>query len=303
MPRRLRNSGNCLAVGGHITAAWSAAIDAWILYLIATGAPETTRTTRRQHLERTARRIGIPDPWAVTAEQLVAYFGAQDWARETRRGHRTSLRSFYGWGLDQGHAATSPAAGLPKVPPGVPRPRPTPDDVLDYALARATPRELLICRMAGELGMRRAEVAVAHSRDMIRDMTGWSIVAHGKGAKDRVLPVPADLAAALWRWINANGQGYLFPGRCDGHLSPPRWVGTVISRLLVDGYTMHSLRHRFGTNVYRVDHDLVAAQELLGHASVNTTRVYVQADLERLRPTVEAAAAGVRRGLRSVRAR
>jgi site-specific recombinase XerD len=45
--------------------------------------------------------------------------------------------------------------------------------------------------------------------------------------------------------------------------------------------TLHQLRHRFGTEVYRVDHDLRLVQELLGHRDPATAALYtkiVQAD-------------------------
>lgn len=74
---------------------------------------------------------------------------------------------------------------------------PVPDQAYRAALLAADDRERLILRMGAEVGMRRAEVAQAHSRDLVEDLTGWSIVAHGKGGRDRLLPLPDSLAAAL----------------------------------------------------------------------------------------------------------
>ncbi|MFT3873414.1 MAG: tyrosine-type recombinase/integrase [Nocardioides sp.] len=153
---------------------------------------------------------------------------------------------------------------------------------------RGGPRERRILRMAVELGMRRAEIAVGHSDDLVQDLTGWSIVAHGKGGKDRVLPLPESLAADLC----ALPAGWMFPGQVDGHLSP-RWVGKLATRLLPGEWTLHSLRHRFADRAWEAsDHDVFAVQDLLGHASPVTTRRYVpQANRDRLRAIVVAAAA------------
>jgi integrase len=125
-------------------------------------------------------------------------------------------------------------------------------------------------RLAAELGLRRAEVAQVHSRDLLDDLGGTSLLVHGKGSRERIMPLPGSLAADL----RALPFGYAFPGADDGHLSP-RWVGKIVGRLLPEGYTMHSLRHRFGTRAYALSKDMFTVQELLGHASPSTTRTYV----------------------------
>lgn len=270
---------------GNMGAAWHAAIGEWLEHLDTGGASRDTRETRRQHLSRCARRVGVADPWSVTGEHLLAYVRAASWASETRRGHRSSLRVFYGWAVESGHVVASPALVLPKVAPAPPRPKPTPDHAYIVALTAATRRERLMIRLGAELGLRRGEVAQVHSRDLFEDLTGWSLVVHGKGGKERLMPITDGIAIEL----RSLPRGFAFPGHDHGHLSP-RWVGTLVGRLLPEGHTMHGLRHRFATRSYEVDRDLAVVQELLGHASPATTRRYVAVGRDRLRATVEAAA-------------
>ena len=97
--------------------------------------------------------------------------------------------------------------------------------------------------------------------------------------------MPDNLAMLLRR----QPEGWLFPGNYNGHLSP-RYVGTLISRLLPAGVTMHALRHRFATRAYSVNRDVFAVQQLLGHASPATTRRYVQLQDSVMRQLVEAVA-------------
>lgn len=137
-------------------------------------------------------------------------------------------------------------------------------------------------RLAGELGLRRGEVAVVHSKDIVKNGAGHSLIVHGKGAKDRLVPLPRGLAVVLREY----GDGYIFPGDDNGHLSP-RYVGKLISRTMPEGWTMHTLRHRFATRAYALDRDLLTVQTLLGHASPTTTRLYVRLPDEALRATVE----------------
>lgn len=228
-------------------------------------------------------------PWEVTTADLMDWTGGRSWARETRRGVRASLRSFYAWALSAGKVPESPAAGLPRVKPAVPAPRPASDAALDAALRAAGPRERLMLRLAAEAGLRRAEVAQVHERDLFEDLAGWSLVVHGKGSRERVVPLSRGLALAVRTQLHDVGGGWVFPGDDGGHLSP-RWVGKIITRLLPGDVTMHALRHRFATRAYAVDRDLVTVQTLLGHASPVTTRVYVQVPDDALRRTVLAAA-------------
>lgn len=257
---------------------WASAIDEWAWYARRQHAAPTTIKTRTEHLELASRRLE-PGPWDVTERELLEWWEAQHWGRETSRSRRASYRVFWGWAAEVGHVEESPALILPKVRPAPPRPNPTPDAAYDAALRAATPRERLMLRLSAEVGMRRGEVAqVWPQRDLFRDLLGWSIVAHGKGDKDRSLPLEDDLAAELL----ASGPGWLFPGRTGGHLTP-RYVGTLVRRLLPDEFTMHSNRHRFATRLHEETHDLPLVRDALGHASVATTQLYVATDSSKLR--------------------
>jgi integrase len=140
--------------------------------------------------------------------------------------------------------------------------------------------------LAGEAGLRRAEVARAHCDDLLADIDGWSLVVHGKGGRQRVVPITERLAAEIQA---AHSQGYLFPGHVDGHISVP-YVGQLISALMPPGYSMHKLRHRFATRGYAGTGNLRAVQEALGHASVATTQRYTAVAARDIRAVAEAAA-------------
>ena len=267
-----------------IPAAWLAAIDEFCEILRAGGAPSTTIGTRRNHLQRVARVMG-GSPYELDGERLVGWCGRQDWAIETRRGYRATLRAFYGWAVAAGRTAENPAADLPKVRAAIPAPRPASEIAYREALVRADDRGRVILRLAAEAGLRRAEVARVHSRDLVEDLEGWSLVVHGKGGRQRVIPLTPELAAA----VRSRGSGWAFPGRDGGHLSP-RWVGKIVTTLLPGSTTMHQLRHRFATRAYSVDRDVFTVQELLGHASPATTRRYVAVPSSAMRATVRAVA-------------
>jgi integrase len=196
------------------------------------------------------------------------------------------LKSFYGWAVVTGRLGKSPAAALPAVGVTPPNPRPVPPPVLDDAIAAADCRVRLMIRLGVELGLRRGEVAGVRREDLFEDLLGWSLTVHGKGGKDRAVPVPDALAKVVLE----SDPGFLFPGRAGGHLSA-KWVGKLVSRLMPAGWTMHTLRHRFATKAWGVNPDLATIQELMGHASPATTRVYIRVSDEAKRRIVEAVAA------------
>lgn len=218
----------------------------------------------------------------------MQWFSRQQWAPETRRSHRNTHRAFWQWMVATGRRQDNPADALPRVRATTGVPRPVDDIAYHQAIASAAPRVRLILRCAAETGLRRAEIAQIHRRDLLQDLGGWSLIVHGKGDRVRVVPLPAGLASVIReqceRW------GYMLPGDDDGHLSP-RYVGKLAAAALPDDWTLHSLRHRFATRAYQLDRDVFTVQQLLGHASPATTRRYVALDTSGMRSTVERVAA------------
>lgn len=269
-----------------ISQEWRTAIEAWDAWTRAEGQPSTTRRTRREHLQHLARRTDL-GPWQMTGHDLLAFFASQPhWSAETRRCRRQTLQRFYLWAIGQGHVEGSPVDALPRMKPSKPNPSPCPEGVVDAAYLVADDREHLMLRLC-EHGLRRGEVALVHTgRDLIADLTGTSLLVHGKGGKDRVVPLMDDTAALL----RALPTGWAFPGRIDGHLSARR-VGEIMTTLLGGPWTMHKLRHRAATNWNEDGADIVEIQELLGHANLNTTRAYVKVRSDRLRRVVNRQAA------------
>lgn len=272
-----------------VPAAWADWIGEHRRYLLAAGTPPATIGTHAQRLRQLARALDPITPADTGTDDLLEYLAAQAWAAETRRGVRHTVRGFFRWAAETGRAADDPAAPLPRVKAGHPAPRPVTEDAYRFALTIADTRVRLMLRLAAEMGLRRAEVAQVHTRDVIDTETGRSLIVHGKGGKDRTLPLPAGITAAL----AGTPPGYLFPGGDHGHLSP-RYVGRLVRDTLPDGATMHQLRHRFATLAYSATRDLLTTQKVLGHASPATTQRYVAVADTEARALMAAVAAGPR---------
>jgi integrase/recombinase XerC len=276
-----------------IPAEWAPLVDGYVRALAAIGRPKTTISTRRCHIARVSRSLA-GRPVDVTPDTIRDWFATQtQWSRETRRSYRNSVVSFFGWAYEEGHLPTNPAAKLPSITPDMPVPRPAPDRVWRKSKIAAVPRVMLMLRLAAEAGLRRAEVAQVHTRDLREGFDGPQLLVHGKGARERVIPIADELAAAIdagaaGHTPGAREQGWLFPGDDAGHLSP-RWVGKLCAAVMPDVWTMHSLRHRFATNAYRGSRNLRAVQVLLGHSSVAVTERYTAVDDSETRAAMMAA--------------
>ena len=101
-----------------------------------------------------------------------------------------------------------------------------------------------------------------------------------------MVPLPDWLAAR----IIACPPGWLFPSPSQPGPLTPAHVGVIVSRLLPDGWTCHTLRHRCATVAYAATRDLRAVQDLLGHAKPETTARYTLVPVDSVRAAMMAAA-------------
>jgi integrase len=291
----MRKSG---PVPKPIPLAWKPLIEEHLNQLIASGQSPASVLQRREKITHLARQLDPTTPRAVTGKQLCAWLAGErvrrNWARETHRSYRMAISRFFQWAHAAGHIATDPAVELPVVKPDQPKPRPTPSRVWKAAKLAADSRVMLMMRLAAEAGLRRGEIAQVHTRDLRDDYEGALLLVHGKGAKERVVPITDELAdliaaGAAGHTPGAPREGWLFPGRRGQHLSAKR-VGEVCSQAMPDIWTVHTLRHLFASNAYRGTRNLRAVQELLGHSSVGTTQRYLAVEDHETRAAMMAAA-------------
>lgn len=152
-------------------------------------------------------------------------------------------------------------------------------------------------------GARIAEAVGLDLDDLPTTQRRRQLRIRGDRRKQRSVPVHADLGAALDSWLaerrtwpGADGNPAVFLNRTGGRLSA-RSADTIIAGIariagLADLVTPHVLRRSFGTDLVRGGTDLVTGAELLGHASLESTRIYTlptEADLDtaRARLTVD----------------
>jgi Site-specific recombinase XerD len=278
-------------------SAWAVAIAMWITYLKAAGRTPSTIRLRGYYVERFARYAGPLGlgPVDVRLSTLAEFLAYEGWGGEARKSARAGLVSFYGFLVDDDQLAeaANPTRKLPRVSVDLALPRPAPDAVFQQALWFADDKQELMLMLAGYAGLRREEIAQVHLSDF--DWETGELLVHGKGRKERRVPIHPDLGRAVRRVIERRSRGkvgrgfrlyvqgigpdsYLFPGK-HGHVSADN-VGRTLARLLPGIWTGHTLRHRFGTKAYAAERDIRAVQELLGHSKPETTARYTQVPTE-----------------------
>lgn len=140
-------------------------------------------------------------------------------------------------------------------------------------------------------GLRVSEVAGAKLEDLKLDL-GYILV-HGKGDKERMVPLGVPAQQALQRYLkngrevlaNKRSSSLLFLGAGARRLSRQRVWQLVGQAGLASGRhsSPHMLRHSCATHMVENGADLRTVQTILGHADISTTQIYTHVALDRLK--------------------
>ena len=243
-------------------------IDAWMQ---AQGHAISTRSLRLNFIRRF---VDTCDPVTCTMSDVTVFMANDGWKPATRASARAALKALFEWMRLEGLRTDSPMDGVKPVRVATGVPHPVPEEGFMQALKTASPRTRMAVMLAGLAGLRRAEIASLHG-SMIGEK---ELRITGKGSKTRLVPIHPDLEPVLAPYRGEDV--YLFPSR-GTHLTPTS-VGRMVRKVLPEGYSTHSLRHRFASQVHANSKDLRAVQTLLGHASLATTQIYVNVSSDQL---------------------
>jgi site-specific recombinase XerD len=258
---------------------------------------DATRRAYRVDVDEFCMWLGDRDLDSVDVRTLVEYVGYLGSARGGRgklapasiTRKLAAVRAFLRHSLG---AARVPDARLaPRKPrrlPDAPKQREVEETLStlegDGALAL---RNRALVELVYSAGLRSAEAVALDLGDV--DFEQELVhVRHGKGAKDRVIPLGEEAAHWIARYLR-DARPQLARGACDALFLSARGrrLDTSTLRRLVPH--PHRLRHAFATHLLDGGADLRTIQELLGHSSLSTTQMYSHVDAKRLRKVYDAA--------------
>lgn len=220
------------------------------------------------------RWLGEKSLLEVERKDIEEFLDSRDICAGTRYGLLSHIHCFYQWAIIEDLTDQDPTRRVAK--PRIRRhlPRPAHSDELSEALKIADPVFRCWLVLAAYQGLRVQEIAGLERAD-IADSEGLLRVVHGKGDKQRVLPLHPDVLSAL-RALPMPKSGRIFL-RPQGGVYTPAALSQAFNRALRDhgvDATAHQLRHWFATNLYAATQDLRITQEMMGHSSPSTTAVY-----------------------------
>ncbi|RVZ01322.1 integrase [Helicobacter pylori] len=160
--------------------------------------------------------------------------------------------------------------------------------------AKVRARNRLLIKIIVFTGMRSNEALQLKIKDFILENGCYTILIKGKGDKYRAVMLKAfHIESLLKEWLI---ERELYPVKNDllfcnqkGSALTQAYLYKQVERIINfaglrrEKNGAHMLRHSFATLLYQKRHDLILVQEALGHASLNTSRIYTHFDKERLK--------------------
>jgi len=241
------------------------------------GLKANTVALRLQVLRRLYDHVAPRSLLDVASADIEDYLDANKTSPKYRYTQLSHFHNFFAWTLRQGLVDVDPTVEVerPRRFKGVPRP--ITDADLAAALERADPETGAMLALAAYQGMRCAEIAGLHFEDILGHLDPpVLIVRDGKGSKQRILPLHPEAWAAVTRYRTERRTGPVFTQWRD-RPAQAVYVSQHGNKYLHDSgtdATMHQMRHWFASTLYQSTRDIRMVQEMLGHASPDTTAVY-----------------------------
>lgn len=244
----------------------------------------------RKYSESTFRTYGVyfkqflaahpnQDPKEISEEQIISHVittvKQHNYATKTQNQIVNAIKFYY-----------EKVLGLKKKEYWIPRPRKefklpvvaSEEEIVRLLVAANNLKYQCIIGMLYSTGIRREELVNLRIADVDMDRM-QVIVRSGKGKKDRVTLLSQRMAVALGKYLADYKPHYwMFEGS-----ERSKYSGTSITKLVRDAriaagiqkkITPHVLRHSFATHLMDNGTDTRYIQELLGHASLETTAIY-----------------------------
>jgi tyrosine recombinase XerC len=254
-----------------------------------------------------AERCTLSDVSGLKLRKYLAFLRGEKYTRSTIARKLASVRSFFKYLCRKEYLKKNPTVGV-----RTPRQEKKLPQFLDTGEVEALlnapdtntfagKRDRALMELLYSTGMRVSEVSGLATDDV--DLFADSVVARGKGKKERMLPLGSYAASALQEYIEEKerlakrlplyDRNALFLNKLGSRLSN-RSIQRIIDKYiriagLSHKVSPHTLRHSFATHMLDRGADLRSVQELLGHENISTTQIYTHVTTKRMKKAYETA--------------
>lgn len=151
-------------------------------------------------------------------------------------------------------------------------------------------RDLLVLELLATTGMRRAEICEIKIGDIQLTQGVYAINIVGKGNKERIIVASNEVMGIINKYMNMRGitmkdkDEYLLVSHANRKSGSGKVSTNMIYRIVKhyaeladidpDTISPHTLRHTFATQCIGMGTPIQDVQQLMGHASINTTELY-----------------------------
>ena len=213
----------------------------------------------------------------------------------------STLKSFYNFLLRISEIKTSPLEGISMLKFYAEKQIPFSEEEMKHLLlileeAQVELLDKLIIEVLYQTGMRRAELCNLPLENV--NFSRNEIVVIGKGNKERIVPISPDLSKVLkiyyleHRKPTAEAEKYFFVSS-KGKKITEKFVYLMVTSYLSqvslkEKKSPHILRHSFATHVLNGGAEISKVKKIMGHASLASTQVYTNANIEQLKKVFRA---------------
>lgn len=233
------------------------------------------------------------------ARNYISFLDNKDFNKKSVARKVSALKGFYSFLLERELIDINifQAIKTPKIPKRLPHI--IDDEAVDYlfkSIDTKTPlgyRNLVILDLLYSCGLRASELINLEIKDIY--LSSGQLLIHGKGSKDRYVPLHEKLIQELKYYLSYTRVSLLSKGdntnekalliNYKGGKLTARGLREILNKIIENsGETFkmhpHMLRHAFATTLLNHGADLRVVQELLGHSHLKSTQVYTHVSKE-----------------------
>ncbi|MEM7085240.1 MAG: tyrosine-type recombinase/integrase [Bacteroidota bacterium] len=269
-------------------------------------SPETIKRYK-QHVSFFSRFMNITTLGDVSEASVRSYFfkgrTERSWSASTYRTYHMSLHVFFTWCIKRNYLTENHVEKLelPKLPRSIPRglTNEQAERLLEvvhnypYRSEFQRIRNYAVYATFIFTGLRRKELLSLTLTDI--DLNRQTIfVRRGKGGRDRIIPLTSKLGIILNKYLEARRTtGKTCPEFFTSLKKNDAFTASALKNLTDDikevvdfHFTIHGLRHTFGTLMAEGGCDVYSLREMMGHSDIKTTMIYVSASALHIRSQV-----------------